>query len=1154
MRRVLSLSLVSSLIVLTLLTMGLTSFAVAQNSHTRTFFVPQSRITQPIDESNLIQLKGNTIYLADAKHDRGPVDPNTPTGHIIMLLQRSPEQAAALGALMDNQQDPKSPNYHNWLTAEEFGKNFGPTDSDLAKVTGWLQSKGFTIEEVTPGRTVIFFSGTVGQVQDAFHTSIHYLNVKGEQHTSNMSDPMVPAALAPVIGGFHRLNDFRPKPLLSKAGLRKVDNSTGRFVTIPGMKNPGPAPAITYSYSGYTDWDVTPQDWYTIYNANSALGAGVTGAGVTIAVIEETGLNGNTTAGYGSTDIQSFRAAFGLPAYPTSGGANATVGGINYMNGNSGASPACTAAATPTSTDEEGEALLDTEWAGTGAPNAIIDYVACATSGSGGIGAAGTDISATFIVNHLFSTVSSTSLSYGECEVAAGSSGATYYANLWQQGAAEGITHVISTGDAGANQCDQNEYVGYYTTADNALTVNVMSSSAYNIAAGGTDFSDVYQVKGGTPSTYWNTTNSSTFESALSYIPEVSWGAYCANPLFASELQANSTTVFGSTYTPIAICNNTNSINDGLYAAVGGGGGVSAYNSIPTYQSVYNGTGNQGNVSTTLRNTPDVAMFASSGWWSHALVYCQSDTGGSCVYSTPNDFAGVMVAGGTSFVAPPVNGLMGLIVQKYGRQGNANYTLYKLAAAEYGTTGSPSASIANCSGSNLGPSVGSSCIFRDIANDTPCLTGSTVCGTSTSGTSGSGALTSTEIGSDIANFCIRSSTNPCWRSASQSYGITSTGGTHPTTFNDAYRTAQGYDLATGLGSINITNLVNGWNSFSSTFTSTTAISANPTSITSPSGSTNLTGTVTATQRKGVPAGSVTFYIGSTSGTNLGTAPLTANACTGTAPNVVCTASAVLNVLGTQLASGSNSIIAYFPGDGANDGPSTSSATTVTYTPTVSTTTAVSSSANPSTYGQSVSFTATVTGNSPTGTVQFVVDSANFGSPVTLSGGSATSGSTSSLSAGSHTVSATYSGDSGNNGSTGTLAGGQTVSQASQAITFTTPAPASAEYGSSFTVAATGGASGNAIVYTSAGACSNSGATYTMTASSGNCSVIADQAGNSNYSAAPEVTETTAAAAANGGVSVATSGPTTYGQSATFTATITSDTGQVKGRKGAGKKP
>ena len=517
----------------------------------------------------------------------------------------------------------------------------------------------------------------------------------------------------------------------------------------------------------------------------------------------------NTTAGYGDVDIQSFRSAFGLPAYPTSGGANGTQGGINYYNGTVPGATACTAAATPTNTDEEGEALLDTEWAGAAAPNAIVDYVACATSGSGGIGAAGTDISGETIVNYLYSTVVSTSLSYGECEVAAGSSGAAFYTHLWQQGSAEGITHVISTGDAGANQCDQDEYVGYYATADNALSVNAMSSSVYNIAAGGTDFSDVYQVKGGTPSTYWNTANSSTFESALSYIPEVSWGAYCANPLFASELQANATTVFGTTYTPIAICNNSNTISDGLYAATGGGGGVSAYNAIPTWQSVYNGTGNQGNVSTTLRNTPDVAMFASSGWWSHALVYCQSDTGGSCVYTVPNDFAGIMVAGGTSFVAPPVNGIMGLINQKYGRQGNANYTLYKLAAAEYGTTGSPSAGIASCSGSHLGPGVSSSCIFNDVANDTPCLSGTTECGTSTSGTSGSGALTSTEIGSDIANFCIRSSTNPCWRSASQSYGITSTGGTHPTTFNDAYRTAQGDDLATGLAASTSANLANG---------------------------------------------------------------------------------------------------------------------------------------------------------------------------------------------------------------------------------------------------------------------------------------------------------------------------------------------------------
>ncbi len=212
--------------------------------------------------------------------------------------------------------------------------------------------------------------------------------------------------------------------------------------------------------------------------------------------------------------------------------------------------------------------------------------------------------------------------------------------------------------------------------------------------------------------------------------------------------------------------------------------------------------------------------------------------------------------------------------------------------------------------------------------------------------------------------------------------------------------------------------------------------------------------------------------------------------------------------------------------------------TATFIHQQTTTTTLNSSANPSTYGQSVNFTATVTGNSPTGTVQFVVNSANFGSPVTLSGGSATTSSSSSLSVGTHTVTATYSGDAGNAGSTGTLTGGQVVNQASQTITFTTPPPPSAAYNSSFTVAATGGASGNPVVFTSAGACSNSGATYTMNAGSGTCSVIADQAGNANYSAATEVIVQVNSTNEGASVSVTSSlNPSLYGQSVTFTATI-----------------
>ena len=94
---------------------------------------------------------------------------------------------------------------------------------------------------------------------------------------------------------------------------------------------------------------------------------------------------------------------------------------------------------------------------------------------------------------------------------------------------------------------------------------------------------------------------------------------------------------------------------------------------------------------------------------------------------------------------------------------------------------------------------------------------------------------------------------------------------------------------------------------------------------------------------------------------------------------------------------------------------------------------VTSSLNPSVYGQAVSFTATVTGASPTGSVQFNIDSSAFGSPVTLASGTATSGTIATLTAGPHTVTAVYSGDTNNAQGTATLAGGQSVSLASTSV-------------------------------------------------------------------------------------------------------------------------
>lgn len=214
--------------------------------------------------------------------------------------------------------------------------------------------------------------------------------------------------------------------------------------------------------------------------------------------------------------------------------------------------------------------------------------------------------------------------------------------------------------------------------------------------------------------------------------------------------------------------------------------------------------------------------------------------------------------------------------------------------------------------------------------------------------------------------------------------------------------------------------------------------------------------------------------------------------------------------------------ATFSGD-ANYTSSSSSQTSNFTITDASSIVSVSSSLNPSTYGQSVTFTATINGEfgqvkrgkgniKPqvvSGTVTWSSNTGCGTTPVSSGNPGTATCTVPNFNAGSYTITAQYSGDSNHSGSTGTLSGGQTVNQASQTITFTTSPPASAVYNTSFTVAATGGASGNPVTFSASGSCSGSGtssATYTMTSGTGTCSVTVNQAGNSNYSAAPQVTK------------------------------------------------
>jgi len=254
-----------------------------------------SRVTQAIDEEIRVTLRGNTHPLARPEFDRGAAPDEQPMRRMLLLLKRSPEQEAALGRLLDEQQMKSSPNYHHWLTPEQFGRQFGPADSDVQAVTDWLGSKGFEVTHVSTGRTVMEFSGTAGQVRKALHTEIHRFAVDGEEHWANASDPEVPAALAPVVAGIVSLNNFPRKPLIHSLGAFSRSKLTGKV-----------EPLYTVTSNGTIYYALGPTDFATIYNVLPLWQAGFDGTGQTIAIVGESNIN--------ASDAASFRSMWNLPA------------------------------------------------------------------------------------------------------------------------------------------------------------------------------------------------------------------------------------------------------------------------------------------------------------------------------------------------------------------------------------------------------------------------------------------------------------------------------------------------------------------------------------------------------------------------------------------------------------------------------------------------------------------------------------------------------------------------------------------------------------------------------------------------------------------------------------------------------------------------
>ncbi|HUO32421.1 MAG TPA: protease pro-enzyme activation domain-containing protein [Bryobacteraceae bacterium] len=495
---------------------------------------------------------------------------------------------------------------------------------------------------------------------------------------------------------------------------------------------------------------LAPGDVATIYDINPLYSAGITGTGLKIAVAGQTDII--------LSDIESFRTMFGLPTN------NPTVTLI----------PGSKDPGILESSGDLSEADLDLELSGAVARNATIIFVNS------------TDVinSLQYAIDQNLAPIVSTS--YGDCELDEGAAASQALEQVAEQANAQGQTIFAASGDDGAADCFG---IGDGPTIDNALAVDEPASLPEVTGVGGTEFNE------GSGS-YWNTQNSSSLTSALSYIPETSW--------------------------------NDSSI-DGSPAA--SGGGASAYFSKPSWQSAA-GVPDDGK-----RDVPDISLSASADHDGYVIV-----SGGQ-----------TQLIGGTSVGPPQFAGIAALLSQYLVANGyasgaglgNINPQLYALA-----------------------PSTG---VFHDI-------------------TSGN-------------NIVVPCSTRNCTGTAI------------------GYDAGAGYDQVTGIGSVDVYNLVTAWHSTGSASkgSTTLTLAASATSLVF-GGSTVLTAAV-ATSNGGTPTGTVTFTTGTFT---LGTATLSGSGAA---------VAATLDLAGVQLAVGSNSITAQYNGDSNYYGSTGTTTVTITSTAT-----------------------------------------------------------------------------------------------------------------------------------------------------------------------------------------------------------------------------
>jgi subtilase family serine protease len=836
---------------------------------------PKPLVTQPVIEENLVTLSGSAPQLVGAGNDLGPVADSFPTGRMLLLLNRPPEREAALKQFLEDVHTRGSTSYHKWLTPEQFGKQFGPADADIGTVSGWLASHGLSVARVSKGRQFIEFSGTAGALRGAFHTEIHQYSVNGETRYANAAEVKIPAALAPVIKGVSTVGGFRAQPLVQVVGEGRIAR---------GSKPEGPqwtAPN-QYGTSNPYEFTVAPEDFATQYDLGPLYQAGVNGAGQTIGIINES----NIDLGL----VRDFQSLFGT-------------GGTTPQVIIDGDDPG----------DVEGvdvEAYLDVEVSGAVAPKATVNlYI-----GSAGDLSDPLELAALRAVEDNQASV--LSVSFGGCEGGLGNAGNQFWANLWEQAAAQGQTVLVSAGDSGP-VCYPPGYPA----------VNGLASTSWNVAVGGTDFyySD-YASGGASATTLWNTTNDANLGSLKAPLTEQAWDDPLGFNLIPDSIQRGEYASGGGGASNCA----TLTINDNGDTCAGG-------YPKPTWQS------GSGVPADGVRDIPDVSLFASNGANLSAYAICAYE--GECAPGSGGN-AQVFLVGGTSASAPAMAGIMALVDQKYDRQGQAGFVLYPLAQQK------PAA-------------------FHDIT-----------------------------LGGNFYYPCGNPSgaTDPnCALQWDGYYGT------------KLYAASSGYDMATGLGSVDANVLVNSWGALSFQPTQTTMQLSNSSIVHGTP--VTVTATVAPSSGTGTPTGDVAILTNAALPASQSQLFVTLKNGTGSATSV------------NYLPGGEYQLTGRYGGDGTFAG-STSQPVSLTVTPegsninfTMNTNSGTVESGGSVAYNDPFQLNIRPTGVSvgsaypdgnATGSATFTLDSTT--ATVALNSAGTASWLPPALSVGNHTASASYSGD------------------------------------------------------------------------------------------------------------------------------------------------